>query len=402
MDSVKRRISKLAMLSVIASTVLASTVLACTVLACTVLACTVLACTVRLEAQDGISALRPGQHVRLEGVYSVKQGTNGVAIDFSTEVELLTGSSTETEGETAKKIPLLAATSIVSKFGGQVSAGDHSIDVAKLARVKTKGATGDSFRWLLAKSPSAMGMPPVMATYVTLEDVLPLFAVPTKPGEVKTRQHIAVLGVTKANSELVVKTTRDGDRLSVTRTLQVPDGGLDLGEDKKLKGLVETLTFTVAADGSLSMKGIDRSTDLLISRRGFEYEITRGLKLGTKSSAALDAAQLAQLDKALPDLEGLVASFDSPTFARNAELHFKRVRNGLEDSVFDGFVSAYQSRYEKKFPKPTPQIVGAANARVAIGKPAPDFILKDIEGKPQSFRALTKDKPALLAFWGYG
>ncbi len=89
----------------------------------------------------------------------------------------------------------------------------------------------------------------------------------------------------------------------------------------------------------------------------------------------------------------ITASFGEPLKSEAMALLTERVKNGPVKSYDEGLTAMLKANEERQ------KAVEEARKNVAEGKPAPDFTLNDLEGKPLSLSSL-KGKYVVLDFWG--
>lgn len=89
----------------------------------------------------------------------------------------------------------------------------------------------------------------------------------------------------------------------------------------------------------------------------------------------------------------IAARFEEPLRSEAIALLTERVKNGPVKSYDEGLSASMKKREERQ------KAIEEARKNVAEGKPAPDFTLNDLEGKPLSLSSL-KGKYVVLDFWG--
>ncbi len=233
-------------------------------------------------------------------------------------------------------------------------------------------------------------------------ELLPAFQVPAKGMQLESDAELNVLNA--ATLKLPFVTTVDSSGRVIERALNAGNGDgearkFELQENpSKLKsysaryelhpetGEVESFKRSLAVDVT-----VDDQTIVLAQTIELKRDTGGALKGATKPSwsSVVDAFDntLAVFDKRPPSAEIKAAV---TAFAAKA----KATPVAILSDVLELRLEAFHSFFEATE-------AGKMLAKV-LGRQAPDFKLKDLDGKEVSFKELTKDKPAILSFWGYG
>ena len=344
-------------------------------------------------------ALEPGRYLRLEGVYSARQGADSsAAVDLSFEIAfdvfVLVAFRAEDEAD------LLVVRSVKPRGGGLAVTSGAGVELARLVRPTDE--RGGARRQLIA-SPTGLAISPLLARFVTIEDALPLCDRTPAAGSASELVGADLLGRRRDEVRMRVETGRRDGGLDVRRELVVPDGGLVLpGEETTVRSFVETFRLGEAGAPGRSLLGISRTARLDADRQGFRFELVHELELAARGSKTMAPAEVAGLEAARPLIERLLTEFGRPGVDESVWTAVAGLESLLAEPLFATLLATIRARVSDSYRKPAPQIVGPVDAVVAIGSEAPDFVLDGLDGEPASFRDLVRGRVALLTFWGYG
>lgn len=320
-----------------------------------------------------------------------KVGDDTSRFDFGADVLYLTGAGDATD-DTSREV--LAARYLKAVDGSETFGVIERFKVATNEKALDLRPAGET---VFELAPEEMHM---LTVYLPWE-LLPEFALPEAGKAVDTTESFNVLNLATVRARLRTSAARNGDSLEVTRELAADEKpGFDF-RGNQASVVLYRQKYTIDT-GSGRVTDFESDCGFGFSQDGTDVRLERKARLEEASSAEVAGPKAPPWAKLIGDLPAIEKEFrdrkSSDDIAKRLE-KFSKSAAGSPLAAISGALEYRLGAFRQFFEE---SAAGKILAGV-LGRKAPEFTLKDLEGNDVSFRAATaKNKATLLTFWGYG
>ncbi len=232
-------------------------------------------------------------------------------------------------------------------------------------------------------------------------ELLPTFAIPEAGKEAVAREKITILNLAPVEAGLRTRVTAQAGSLEITRELDAGEKPEFDFRETRANVVLYRQKYTVAQDTG-RVQALESDCAFEFSQDETKIRLERKVRLEEASSIALNGPDSPAWSALLGDLPSIEKDFESRKSSEDIGKRlasFTKSAEGTPLAALGGALEFRLAAFQQFFEA---SAAGRVLAGV-LGRKAPDFTLKDLDGKDVAFRAaVAGNKLTLLSFWGYG
>ncbi len=232
-------------------------------------------------------------------------------------------------------------------------------------------------------------------------ETLPTFAIPEAGKKTETREKISVLNLADVEAALRTSVAAKGGSLEITRELGGNENPGFSFRDSDAKLVLYRQKYTIGRETG-RVEALESDCAFEFSQGDTKIRLERKFRLKEASSTVIDGQGAPAWTSLIKDLPAIERDFEDRQSSEDIGKRLAGFAKSAEGTPLAALSGALQFRLEafQQFFEATE--AGRVLAGV-LNRKAPDFTLKDLDGKDVAFRAAAaRNKVTLLSFWGYG
>ncbi len=233
-------------------------------------------------------------------------------------------------------------------------------------------------------------------------ETLPTFAIPEAGKKTETREKISVLNLADVEAALRTRVAAKGGSLEITRELAAEENLGFSFRDNEANLVLYRQKYTIGRETG-RVEALESDCAFEFSQGDTKIRLERKVRLKEASSTVIDGPGAPAWTRLIKeDLPAIEKGFTDRQSSEDIGKRLAGFAKSAEGTPLAALSGALQFRLEafQQFFEATE--AGRVLAGV-LNRKAPDFTLKDLDGKDVAFRAAAaKNKVTLLSFWGYG